>query len=277
MLDGTGAWADPSALSDTSFGGNMSQGNNKIDAGRPKRKRKHRPSVAIGLWVIKRLENAIRRYSKVGVTPFFDPAQFSWTGALEAQWQVIRGELEQVLTRQDDIPNFQDISKDQLNITQDDRWKTFFLYGYGYKMENNCERCPETTRLVESIPGMFTAFFSILAPGKHIPPHRGPYNGLLRAHLGLMVPEPKEQCRIQVEDQTRHWEKGKFVIFDDTFRHQVWNDTDGTRVVLFLDVQRPLVWPGAWLNRVVLQLIRWSPFIQDARRNHRAWERGLNR
>src|SRR3546814_7008806 len=112
----------------------------KTDAGRPKRKRKHRPSVAMGLWLIKRLENVIRRYSMVGVTPFFDPAQFAWTGALEAQWQAIRGELEQVLTRQDDIPNFQDISKDQVNINQDDRWKTFFLYGYGYKMENNCER-----------------------------------------------------------------------------------------------------------------------------------------
>lgn len=257
----------------------MSQTNNQIDAGRPKRKRKrkHRPSVAVGLWLIKRLENAIRRYSKVGVTPFFEPAQFAWTAPLEAQWEVIRRELDQVLTRQDDIPNFQDISRDQLNITQDDRWKTFFLYGYGYKMDGNCARCPETTRLVESIPGMFTAFFSILAPGKHIPPHRGPYNGLLRAHLGLIVPEPREQCRIQVGDQTRHWEAGRFLIFDNTFRHQVWNDTDGTRVVLFLDVRRPLAWPGAWLNRVVLQLIRWSPFIQDARRNHRAWERGLQR
>jgi len=241
-----------------------------------KRKRKkHRPSVAIGLWIIKRLEKAIKHYSKVETTPFIDAGQFAWVPELETHWETIRAELNEVLQNKHKIPNFQDISKDQKNITQDDRWKTFFLYGYGYKMDGNCLRCPETTRIIESIPSMFTAFFSILEPGKHIPLHRGPYNGLLRAHLGLVVPEPKEKCRIEVGGETRHWETGKCMIFDDTYRHQVWNETDGVRVVLFLDIQRPLAWPGSLLNRIILRLIRWSPFIQDARRNHRAWERGL--
>lgn len=243
----------------------------------PKRKRKHRPSVAIGFWIIKRLENLIRRYSILGNPPFFDTRDFSWVPTLEANWEVVRRELEQVLQDRERLPNFQDISKDQRSLTQDDLWKTFFLYGYGYKMEGNCKLCPETTRLVESIPGMYTAFFSILAPGKTIREHRGPYNGLLLAHLGLIVPEPRENCRIRVGDQIRQWEPGKCMIFDDTYRHQVWNETDGTRVVLFLDVQRPLAWPGRLLNKLVLQLIRWSPFIQDARRNHRAWEEGLER
>ncbi|WP_077045137.1 aspartyl/asparaginyl beta-hydroxylase domain-containing protein [Pseudomonas sp. KK4] len=238
-------------------------------------KRKHRPSVALGLWVIKRLEKIIRRNSTVGDSPFFEPRQFAWAAELEANWRSILKELEVVLNDRDRLPNFQDISKDQRNITQDDKWKTFFLYGYGYKMDKNCARCPDTTRIVEAIPGMFTAFFSILAPGKHIPLHRGPYNGLLRVHLGLVVPEPREKCRIQVADQIRHWERGQCLIFDDTYRHQVWNDTSGTRVVLFLDVERPLNARGTLLNRLVLRLIRWSPFIQDARRNHRAWERGL--
>lgn len=255
----------------------MAETENEPVAAAPRRKRRHRPSVAVGLWLIKRLENAIRHYSTVGNTPFFDTRQFPWVQQLEAEWRSIRKELEQVLGEREKIPNFQDISRDQLNLTRDDRWKTFFLYGYGYRMDANCARCPQTAALVESIPGMYTAFFSILAPGKHIPPHRGPYNGLLRAHLGLIVPEPRERCRIQIGEQIRHWECGKCLIFDDTFRHQVWNDTDGTRVVLFLDVRRPLAWPGELLNRVVLRLIRWSPFIQDARRNHRAWERGLER
>jgi beta-hydroxylase len=238
-------------------------------------KRKHRPSVALGLWIIKRLEKTILRHSRVGNSPFFEPRQFAWVDELEANWQSILKELEVVLNDSDRLPNFQDISKDQRNITQDDKWKTFFLYGYGYKMDKNCARCPDTTKIVEGIPGMFTAFFSILAPGKHIPLHRGPYNGLLRVHLGLVVPEPAERCRIQVGDQIRHWKRGKCLIFDDTYRHQVWNDTTGTRVVLFLDVERPLNARGTLLNRFVLRLIRWSPFIQDARRNHRAWERGL--
>jgi beta-hydroxylase len=90
-------------------------------------------------------------------------------------------------------------------ITQDNHWKTFFFYGYGFECEENCRLCPETARVLKSIPGVKTAFFSILSPGKYIPPHRGPYNGVLRFHLGLIVPEPREQCRIRVADNIRHW------------------------------------------------------------------------
>ena len=87
-------------------------------------------------------------------------------------------------------------------------------------------RCPETTRLVESVPGMETAMFSILSPGKHIPPHHGPYKGVLRYHLGLLVPEPEDQLGISVGGQVAHWSEGESLVFDDTFEHSAWNDTD---------------------------------------------------
>ena len=119
---------------------------------------------------------------------------------------------------------------------------------------------------------MLTGFFSILAPGKHIPPHRGPYKGLLRCHLALTVPEPADNCWIKVGDQTASWQEGRCMVFDDTYVHQVQNNTDGTRVVLFLDVIRPMRFPGSLLNRILLRLIRLSPFIQDAIKNQRAWE-----
>ncbi len=241
------------------------------DAGTPGKKR-HRPSVAVGRRVLKHIEKLIMRYSQVGDEPVFNAEDFAWTADLETNWQKIRLELEEVLKHPQQLPNFQDISRDQVNITRDDRWKTFFLYGYGYKLDSNCSRCPETTRIIEQIPGMFTAFFSVLSPGKHIPPHRGPYRGVLRCHLALVVPEPGEQCWIEVGGRVEHWQEGKCLVFDDTYRHRVQNDTDGTRVVLFLDVIRPMRFPGTWLNRVVLQLIRWSPFIRDAIRNQRAWE-----
>lgn len=238
-------------------------------------KKKQRLSVALGLWLIKRIEQVLIRFSLVGEQPFLEPAQFAWVKELEADWAAIRRELERIMATPERIPNFQDISRDQTNITQDDKWKSYFLYGYGYKMENNCKACPETTRSVENIPGMFTAFFSVLAPGKRIPLHRGPYRGLLRCHLALLVPEPRTRCRIEVGGEWATWEEGRCLIFDDTYRHQVENDTDGVRVVLFIDVLRPLKFPGSLLNRAVLALIRLSPFIQDARRNQRAWERRL--
>ncbi len=239
------------------------------------KKKKHRLSVALGLWVIKRIEQVLVRYSLVGDTPFLPSSAFDWVDLLEANWKTIRAELDQVLETPERIPNFQDISRDQANITRDDKWKSYFLYGYGYKMPENCNKCPETTRVIEAIPGMFTAFFSVLAPGKHIPRHRGPYRGLLRCHLALLVPEPREDCWIEVGDETTTWEEGRCVVFDDTYKHRVENNTDGVRVVLFLDVLRPLKFPGSLLNRVILQLIRLSPFIQDARRNQVAWEKRL--
>ena len=238
-------------------------------------RKKRRPSVALGLWIIKRIERALIRYSLVPDTPFLDPSAFSWARTLEADWKLMRAELERLLETPERIPNFQEISRDQYNISRDDKWKSYFLYGYGYKMENNCKACPETTRILESIPDMFTAFFSVLAPGKHIPLHRGPYRGLLRCHLALIVPEPRQDCWIEVGGETSTWEEGRCIVFDDTYRHRVENNTGGRRVVLFIDIKRPLKFPGSLLNRIVLFLIRLSPYIQDARRNQVAWEKRL--
>lgn len=237
-----------------------------------KSKKKHRPVVALGLWIIKRIEKILIHYSLVPDTPFLNTKEFDWLVPLKTEWKIIHAELNHVLDNPEKIPNFQDISKDQTNITQDDRWKTFFLYGYGYKFDTNCELCPETTRILESIPGMYTGFFSVLSPGKHIPLHRGPYKGLLRCHLGLKIPEPKQDCWIEVGGERATWQEGECLVFDDTYKHQVQNNTDGTRVVLFIDVIRPLRFPGTLLNSLMLTLIRWSPYIQDARKNQKAWE-----
>jgi len=127
--------------------------------------------------------------------------------------------------------------------------------------------------LMREIPGMRTAMISILSPGKHILDHRGPYKGVLRYHLGLVVPEDAEACRIRVGEDIRHWEEGRSMVFDDTFNHEVWNDTDETRVVLFVDVLRPLPFPESLINRAIVKAIGFSPFVLDAKRNQEAWER----
>jgi len=240
------------------------------EAGPPAKRRKPW-YIKTGRRLLVSVDRFIARHSRVGDPTFFDPAEFAWVRPLEAEWQAIRTELDDILRERDALPNFQDISQDQARISQDDRWKTFFFYGYGYRMDDNCARCPQTTRLIESVPGMTTAFFSILAPGKHIPPHRGPYKGVMRYHLGLRVPEPRERCRIRVGDDTGYWREGGSLLFDDTYEHEVWNDTDGVRVVLFLDVMRPMRFPGALVNRLVFNLIRLSPYVQRARRNQQRW------
>jgi ornithine lipid ester-linked acyl 2-hydroxylase len=230
-------------------------------------------TIAVGERVLAPVERFIGRRSLVGDATFFEPERFPWVAQIEANWTVIRDELERVLEDQEGLPNFQDISTDQIEITDDDRWKTFFLYGYGFQAELGVQTCPRTAALMRQIPGMTTAMFSILAPGKHILDHRGPYKGVLRYHLGLIVPENAQACRIRVGDDVRHWQAGQSLIFDDTFNHEVWNDTDETRVVLFVDVLRPLPSPESTINRLIVKAIGYSPFVLDAKRNQQAWER----
>ena len=230
-------------------------------------------STRVGEKFIRWLDGYFGRRSLVGDHTFFAPGDFAWVQDLEAGAPTIRAELDEVLRYQDDLPNFQDISTDQYQLTDDDRWKTFFFYGYGFTAGHNVDRCPETARLLRQIPGMTTAMFSIFAPHKRIPPHGGPYKGVLRYHLALMVPEPADACGIRVGNDVRHWEEGKSLVFDDTFEHEAWNDTDGTRVVLFVDFKRPLSGVPRIFNEVVLKLIGFSPFIQDAKARHGAWEK----
>jgi beta-hydroxylase len=232
--------------------------------------------VAAGAKTIRSLEQLMARQSEVGNPAFFDPDIFPWRREFESQWRTIRSELEQVLPQKDRLPNFQDISRDQRHLSQDDRWKTYFFYALGQKAATGTERCPETLRIIESLPGMQTAFFSILAPGKRIPPHRGAFKGVIRYHLGLIVPEPRERCWIRVGSEVRHWGEGESLVFDDTYEHEVHNDTDGWRAVLFLDIVRPLRFPANALNATVLRAVRASPFVQDGVQNYRAWEAKLD-
>lgn len=230
------------------------------------------PWMRIGFALLKSYEKLISRYSTHGNATFLPTGDFAWAGRVESGWSFIRAELDRILQSPERIPSFQQISKDQEALTQDDNWKTFFLYGYGFRMEENCRRCPDTDQLLRLIPGMKTAFFSILEPGKHLPHHRGPFKGVLRYHLGLRIPQPKEACGIRVGSDVRHWEEGRSMIFDDTHDHEAWNNSSERRVVLFVDFVRPLPFPLSWLNQLLIFLIGLSPFVQDARRNHKNWD-----
>lgn len=226
-----------------------------------------------GARVLHLTERAVVRSSLVPTTPFLPTDTFHWIPGLEAEWRTIRAELDEVLSYRDQLPNFQDISIDQASITDDDGWKTYFFFAYGFRSDANCARCPRTAALLERIPGLTTAFFSILSPGKHIGEHRGPWRGVLRYHLALKVPEPASAAGITVGGETAHWEEGRSLLFDDGYEHWAWNDTDGVRVVLFVDVIRPLRAPADQVNRALIWAIGHSPFIQDSRNRHEAWEK----
>lgn len=227
----------------------------------------------VGMWLQDTLESIVARVSLHGDPMVYDTAQFPWARAIEADWRKVRAELDQVMTFRDQMPSFQEILKEVTLIQSDQNWKTFFLAGIGMDCEQNARRCPETMKVLRQIPGMSTAFFSILSPGKHIPAHRGAYNGVLRLHLALQVPEPREQVRIRIGNRICHWEEGKCLIFDDTFNHEVWNDTDGYRVVLFVDFARPLKQPFDWFNKRLLNIGALAPFLREANGKQQQWQK----
>lgn len=223
--------------------------------------------------ILRAVERLNLRSARMGNPPVHDTAAFPWAGEIECEWQLIRTELDQVLLRQSELPSFQSISRDVGSINQDAGWKTFFLCGYGNVSQRNVEQCPQTWRLLQKIPGLRAAMFSVFEPGKHLPAHRGPYNGVLRFHLGLKVPEVSDRLAIRVGDQLCHWREGEALIFDDAYEHEAWNHTEQTRVVLFVDFDKPLRPPVSAINRAILGAAMFTPFVREGVDNHSAWEK----
>ena len=235
--------------------------------------RKQTLSARLIMVVLPFVERFNRAFSAVDNTPVFDNAHFPWVPALEREWRTIRAELEGVIARKNELPGFQDILPDVAIITRDRGWKSFMLAGMGSKSKRNIAQCPQTWRIVQNVPGLSMAMFSIFEPGKRLWPHRGPYNGVLRLHLGLIVPNTSGDVAIRVGPHVRHWEEGKVLIFDDSYEHEAWNDTDRLRVVLFLDFARPLRFPANVVNALLLKLAALSAFVREGRKNQRQWER----
>jgi ornithine lipid ester-linked acyl 2-hydroxylase len=168
------------------------------------------------------------QFATIDRKTFYEAAEFDFALHLEANWEKICEELAALKGE-----HFIDWSERYL---YKEGWQTFGLYAFGVKIDKNCRLCPETTKLVENIPGLVTAGFSALAPGTHIAPHTGYPEGVLRCHLGLVIPE---DCAIRVRDTTRSWQAGKCLVFDDTWEHEAWNKSDRTRVILLLDFKAP--------------------------------------
>lgn len=214
-----------------------------------------------GLGLIYSFETLIKATSQN--TPFFDAEKFPWAREVEAAYPEIKRELLAVLAEPEAIPEFKNVSEEQERISKGRAWRTFIFQIYGHQYEANCARCPNTVAALQKIPGLKTAMFSIFEPGTHLSPHRGPFKGVLRYHLALKVPKDPMSCGITVGGETRHWEEGKSLVFDDTFEHEAWNRSDETRVVLFVDFLRELPFPVSSLNQGMISLIGASPFIQN--------------
>ena len=142
-------------------------------------------------------------------------------------------------------------------------WKRFYLTWYGQPLPSALALCPNTVALLRTIPEVKAAMFALLPPGAKLNPHRDPFAGSLRYHLGLVTPN-SDACRIFVDGQEYSWRDGEDVVFDETFVHWAENRTDVTRVILFCDVERPLrTAPMRAFNRLVSRVLGQATASQN--------------
>ena len=226
---------------------------------------------------VARAEQANLKHAIFGNPCVHDVRNFPFAAELERNWTIIRSELARVMMRKDASSGFRETGGDADAIGRDRAWKIYPFANYGALSERNIDACPETWRLLQKVPGLVSAMFSILEPGQRLPLHRGPYNGILRLHLGLIVPEPRERLGIRIAGELHRWDEGKALIFDDAFDHEAWNDTEHTRVVLFVDFVKPLRFAARIANRLLLSSFLFRPFIREGIENQRWWERRFYR
>ena len=155
---------------------------------------------------------------------------FPWVARIEAAFPEIRAELNGLLA--DDT-----LRAVYKSYTTTGEWAAGHLWIFGKKNEEICRRCPITTEVVGSVQGVLgSAMFSALAPHTFIAPHCGFTSAKLRCQLPLIVPSG---CRLKVGDSELEQREGKAIVFDDSFLHSAWNDSDSVRYVLLFDLFHP--------------------------------------
>ncbi|DAA22735.1 aspartyl/asparaginyl beta-hydroxylase [Bos taurus] len=176
--------------------------------------------------------------------PWWTPKETGYTElvkSLERNWKLIRDEGLAAMDRTHGL-----FLPEDENLREKGDWSQFTLWQQGRKNENACKGAPKTCSLLDKFPettgcrrGQIK--YSIMHPGTHVWPHTGPTNCRLRMHLGLVI--PKEGCKIRCANETRTWEEGKVLIFDDSFEHEVWQDAASFRLIFIVDVWHPELTP----------------------------------
>ncbi len=193
-------------------------------------------------------------FSKVPTTPYVDSAIFPELKPLQDNWQEIRDEALR-LNDQGAIKASDDLDDIGFNSFFKSGWTRFYLKWYGSSLESATDLCPETTKMVEAIPSIKGAMFASLPPGAQLVKHRDPFAGSLRYHMGLTTPND-DGCYIDVDGVRHSWRDGEVVMFDETYLHYAKNDTDQNRIVLFLDIKRPVnIPPINWINTIFSNVV----------------------
>jgi aspartate beta-hydroxylase len=187
-------------------------------------------------------------------------AEFPNAAKFTAAWRSIRDEA--LGARLGEAPRFHDIMPEQAEISANDGldWRMFVLKAYDVAVPENLARMPVLARLLAECPEVKSAAVSFLAPRKHIPSHRGPFRGIMRFHLGLVIPrqaDGRPATVMMINHQEKRITDGEGMLWDDTYFHEVMNNADEARVALLLDVWRPgMPWDMEILSRLIVRAVQ---------------------
>jgi beta-hydroxylase len=194
-------------------------------------------------------------FSRVPSRPYLALDTWPDLRQLESHWQTIRDEAEALrearalkAAEKNDDAGFNSFFKEG--------WTRFYLKWYDTDPGSAARLCPRTVALLRDVGSVKAALFAELPAGAKLNPHRDPFAGSLRYHLGLVTPND-DRCRIWVDGQPYSWRDGQAVVFDETYIHWVRNDTDQNRLILLCDIERPMKYRWAqavnrWLGRNVM-------------------------
>tara|TARA_B100000214_G_C23901924_1_gene596909 strand:- start:283 stop:1074 length:792 start_codon:yes stop_codon:yes gene_type:complete len=177
--------------------------------------------------------------SKVQRTPYIPLESMPELKVLSENWEIFKQEAN-VLSEKRKIQPSKKNDDIGFNSFFKYGWKRFYLKWYDAKHPSAELLCPKSVEILKSIPCVKAAMFAELPSGGKLNPHRDPYAGSLRFHLGLDTPN-SENCFILVDGEKYTWRDGKAVLFDETYVHQAKNNTNKTRMILFCDIERPLI------------------------------------
>ena len=177
-------------------------------------------------------------FSAVPSRPLLGEREFPALAPLSANWQMMR---EEALKLRDEGYIRVALNNNDLGFNSFFKrgWKRFYLKWYDQPLPSAQALCPRTVELLKTIPAVKGAMFALLGPRSRLNPHRDPFAGSMRYHLGLVTPN-SAACFINVDGEPYFWKDGEAVLFDETYIHFVENNTDETRIILLCDIERPL-------------------------------------
>lgn len=182
---------------------------------------------------------------------------------MKSNWHAIRDEGMAITAMMQTANNdliFRHIGKDN------DAWKKMYIKWYGNIDEYMKINCPVTCSVLDRHPQVHLAMFSLLKAGGRIMPHCGPFRGAIRVHLGLSTPND-DNCFIKVADEQYSWRDGELIAFDDTYKHEVHNNTNKDRLILFMDIERQMKSPMARrINKMLINHIAPLTIIRSNRK-----------